>query len=653
MISPCPQTQNPSTLGHRVRCSFFVLASLTFFGSPVTSQAAAESSPPTFQVKIERDVQVRMRDGIRLTTDLYIPVRDGRPLEGKVPAVLQRTPYNKTGLARMATFFAQHGYLSVIQDCRGRFGSEGDFTPFVNEPKDGHDTIVWLANHPACNGKVGMYGCSYMAWVQFQAATQKPAGLVTMIPYEGPTNAYQFSMRVGGALHLGLLRWVLQVAATSKEARDDPAAAQAVQSMLPGPDFLRWADRIPWRRGQTPLSRLPRYEDAAFRLYFDNPDYNEFWRQPGLGMDEYFPSFPDMPILWVVGWYDWYPRTICEGYQKMVRLKRHNQYLLVGPWTHNNFNPACGEVNFGDGGGSLHTYDDFLNLELQWFNRWLKDDRMVTLGEPVKAFVMGGGDGKSHDGRMNHGGRWHEGAAWPPADVIDTEFFLREEGLLSREKPARQDSSTTFTYDPRNTVSSNGRCIISYGPALKLGFAGMGPRDQVELETLPGHGMPGMPIASRPDVLVFQTPPLESDLAIAGQIKGVLSVSSDAPDTDFFVKLIDNYPASADYPKGFAFPVSEGILRARYRNGFASPSLLKPGQVYRLEIPLEPSANVFKAGHRIRVDICSSNFPNFDINRNTGDPNGRTWRVAHNTVWHAAPHPSALVLPLWSRPKLK
>jgi putative CocE/NonD family hydrolase len=174
----------------------------------------------------------------------------------------------------------------------------------------------------------------------------------------------------------------------------------------------------------------------------------------------------------------------------------------------------------------------------------------------------------------------------------------------------------------------------------------MGPRDQIEQETLPGHGLPGMPIASRPDVLVFQTPPLPEAVRLAGNIKAVLWVSSDAPDTDFFVKLIDVYPASPDDPTGYAFPVSEGILRARYRDSWETPSPMETGVVYRAEVQLEPSANLFQPGHRIRVDICSSNFPNFDINRNTGDPEGREWRIARNRVYHVAEYPSYIELPL-------
>jgi putative CocE/NonD family hydrolase len=175
----------------------------------------------------------------------------------------------------------------------------------------------------------------------------------------------------------------------------------------------------------------------------------------------------------------------------------------------------------------------------------------------------------------------------------------------------------------------------------------MGPRDQIELETLPGHGRPGKPIAERPDVLVYQTAPLAADLCVAGNVTVALCAASDAPDTDFFVKLLDVYPPSRDYPNGYAFPVSEGILRARYREGFEKPRLMKPGEIYRLRFPLEPTANRFKAGHRIRVDVCSSSFPNFDINPNTGDANNRHPRVAANTIYHDADHASFLELPIW------
>lgn len=325
----------------------------------------------TRDVIVARDVMVPMRDGVRLATDLYFPGTVARQRGETFPAVLSRTPYNKTGGADAASFFARRGYMAAVQDCRGRYGSEGVFFPFVDDPEDGYDTIEWIADHPSCGGKVGMYGCSYDAWVQFHAATQNPPSLATMIPFEGPINAYHYSMREGGALHLGLLNWAVRMSTTSQEARANPAIAEAIRPMSgDGPQFLEWASRIPWRRGQTPLAVVPQYEDAVFRLYFENNDYTEFWRQPGLAMDEYFDAFPDMPMLWMVGWFDWYPRTIIDGFRKMVSIGRRNQHLLVGPWTHGNCEPSCGDVHFGPE-GNLHFHEDFLQLYLQWFNRWL------------------------------------------------------------------------------------------------------------------------------------------------------------------------------------------------------------------------------------------------------------------------------------------
>ena len=595
----------------------------------------------TWDVIVVRDVMVPMRDGVHLATDLYVPAENRRPLEQKLPAVLQRTPYNKSGFEGMASFFAKHGYLSAVQDCRGRDKSEGE-SAHKNEAKDGYDAVEWLAKEPSCNGKVGTYGCSYMAWVQFQTATQNPPSLVTMIPYQAFTSMYHEGVRRGGALKFQGLQWMLQQAISSKEAKQNPVIAQAVQTM--SQNFLQWAYRVPWRRGQTPLSAAPQYEDWTFRNNFENVDYSDFWRNPCFATDDYLESFPNIPMLWVTGWYDWFYRaTMINNYQKMVKINRKNQYLVVGPWKHNSFDSTIGDVNFGSGGGNIKSYDDYLNMELQWFDRWMKDDLSVDVGKAVKVFVMGGGDGKRHEnGHLNHGGTWRSYDTWPPEGVQTKEFYLNQDGTLSQEKPDQESSSTTYTYDPRNPVSSN-----HGGLSPEIGALVPGPRDQIELATLPGMGVPGMPIASRPDVLVFQTPPLSEDVKIIGNVKAVLWISSDAPDTDFFVKLIDVYPSSPDYPTGYAFPVSEGILRARYRDSWEFPTLMESGKLYQIEIQVEPAANLFKANHRIRLDIYSSNFPNLDINRNTGDSNSSEWRIAENTVYHEAEHASYIVLPIY------
>jgi len=623
---------------------------LSCFG---VAAAGAAAEGKTMDVVVLKDVMVPMRDGVELATDLYLPAENGRPMEGKFPVVLQRTPYDKENqfYKDPATFFARHGYLSVIQDCRGRFRSGGEFFPMRDEAEDGYDTVEWLARHPYSSGKVGTYGVSYMGWVQIQMATLNPPSLATMIPHTGPNNAYYYSMHVGGTRTLGLLRWHLHMATTSWEAKENPSIVEAIKPMLTSKGFLQWASRIPWRRGQTPLSVAPRYEDAAFQFYFDNNDYNEFWRRPGLAMDEYFDNYPDIPIMWVTGWYEVYARSIVDGYLEMLKRGRENQFLVAGPWTHANWDPYNGDANYGAKAGVIPPNDlQFLDYELQWFNRWLKGDESAELGHPVKVFVMGGGDGRpGEEDRLNHGGAWHTGGEWPPAGTSPRTYYFHGDGTLSATKPSGGPESTTYTYDPRNTVHSDGRCEIAYGPASELGFRGMGPYNQIQMETLPGHGIPGLPTASRPDVLVFQTPPLARDTIVAGNLRAVLYVSSDAPDTDFFVKLIDVYPASEDYPAGYSFPVTDGIIRARYRNSFKTPELMEPGAVYEILLPVQPAANLFKAGHRIRVDISSSSFPNFDINRNTGDPLSRQWRIANNTIHHGGEHASFIELPIQER----
>ena len=620
---------------------------LVLFLGLVNCGPGLAAEPKTYDVVVQRDVMVTMRDGVKLATDVYLPAAGGEPAAGEYPALLMRTAYNKESWGPdIVRFFAQHGYVSVTQDCRGRYKSEGRFFPWVDDPQDGYDTIEWIARHPRCNGRVGMHGPSHMAWVQFHAATQTPPHLVAMAPFQGPINAYKYSMRCGGALHLGLLKWVVQQAATAQNASRDPAATEAVREMAGDSSFLQWAARIPWQRGKTPLAAFPQYEDAAFQLYLENNDYNEFWRQPGLAMDEYFDRFPQMPILWITSWFDWYPRTINDGYQAMIAMGRKDQFLIIGPWTHWNFNYTVGDVNFPQRDG-IGSRQEFLDFELAWFDRHLKGLAGIDLGPPVQVYVMGGGDGgRAANGHLNHGGFWYRGDAWPPKGVELTRYYLGSGGRLSRDEPRESGSSSSYVYDPQNTVSSNGRCIISYGPAAGRGFAGMGPRDQVELATLPGHGTPGRRITERPDVLAFQTLPLSRDVIIAGEIKVVLWVSSDAPDTDFYVKLVDMHPASDDYPQGYGFPVSEGIMRARYREGFEKPRLMERGESYRLEFPLEPAANRFLAGHRIQIYVASSNFPNFDINRNTGDPTGHDSRLARNLIHHDAERPSHVELPL-------
>ncbi len=616
----------------------------------MAAPAAEKAARQTYEVIVKRNVMAPMRDGTLLATDLYIPTKDGKPLEN-IPAVLLRTPYGKhswgTGKG-MFRFFAKHGYLSVTQDVRGCFRSEGSLVWHQQEAKDGYDAIEWLARHPLCNGRVGTHGPSYMCSAQLAAATQTPPSLATMIPHNGVLNTYRQNSHVGGALRLGRLHWFVRAAARNMGTQGRPWAAKVLNDMANQTNFMKWASRLPWRRGETPLSLDPKYEDWTFKVCFEHVDYDDYWRHPGSARDEHLEAFPKIPILWVTGWLDPYPGGIVEGYRRLVEMGRPNQALLVGPWLHDSFSDSAGDVNFGTKGATVTSYEDFLNFELRWFDRWLKGIEDSDTGPAAQFFVMGGGDGKKGSNkRLNHGGHWENRKNWPPEGTRDTNFYLNANGVLATEPAAVKNSSTTYTHDPDNPVSAAGNLWGFWG-STKITVP-RGPRDQIDLPTIPGRGMPGMPISSRPDVLWYQTAPLEKDLTITGELRMVLWVSSTAPDTDFCVKLLDIHPPSADYPTGYSMPLSEGVLRARYREGFTTQKLMAPGKVYRVEVNLEPVANRFLAGHRIGAYVCSSNFPVVEINRNTADPTDRRSVKADNTVHHDAVRPSHIVLPVWRK----
>ena len=606
-----------------------------------------------YDLIVEEDVPVRMRDGVKLSADIYAPSRNGQRLPGPWPALLGRTPYGKRGEPGRsnAAFFARQGYLVVMQDCRGRHGSEGRFFPFVDEPADGFDTVAWLSRHPLCDGQVGTYGGSHMAWVQFHMATQAPPALKTMVPHFGPVNAFHYSMREGGALQLWWLNWILRLAARgSRQAGAEPY----LTDMLLAQPMLQWMARLPWQAGQSPLKHVPEYEQAALR-FMQEDNYGEFWRQPGLAMDEHFASFPDIPILWIGGWYDYYPRAICEGFARYTAMGRKNQYLLMGPWTHAGLKDAAGDVYFGPQAAM-----QMRDVQLKWFDHWLKGRGRTPFAGSVRFFVMGAGDRRREGplrtvaGQLNHGGEWIETNSWPPRGT-QASFYLVPGGRLTPQPPPEPEAFTSYSYDPRDPVPSVGWCYVQDWDGQP---APVGPRDLIQPALLLGLGKAGMPLASRRDVLVFQSDPLDSDLTVAGPVDASLWVCSDCCDTDFTARLSDVYPPSAQYPCGYAMPVAEGILRARFRECMSNPRPLPPGRPVEIRIVLSPTANCFRAGHRLRVDVSSSNFPRFEANRNAWTPEGggsadRSVRIASNRVYHDAAHPSRinlLILPPGANP---
>jgi hypothetical protein len=352
----------------------------------------------------------------------------------------------------------------------------------------------------------------------------------------------------------------------------------------------------------------------------------------------------------VGGWYDAYCGSTLENYVALSAMKRSSQRLLMGPWVHGgNTRSYAGDVEFGPAAAMTDFPGD---VHLQWFDHHLKG-RSTAVGAwaPIRLFVMGTGDGhKDAGGRLVHGGYWRDATSWPLPGTRAVKYYLHAGGSLDTIAPSGSAPPTTYTYDPRHPVPTIGG---SFSSALKSGGY-----DQREREfTSPrgggetgfyGSRPPYLPLKARADVLVFQTEPLAQDVEVIGPVTVQLFASSSAVDTDFTAKLVDVYPPSAGFPAGFDLNVTDGILRARYRKGAEGPELLTPGRIYEMRIEPFPTANVFKKGHRIRIDISSSNFPRFDLNPNTGEPLGRSRRMiaADNSVYHDATRASYVILPI-------
>ena len=615
-------------------------------------------------VLIAKDLMVPMRDGVRLATDVYRPALDGEALAGKFPTILQRTIYDKTTptFARPAEYFCERGYVSVVQDCRGRFDSEGDYYHMANEALDGYDTVEWCAAQDWSNGKIGTFGTSYGSQVQSALATQDPPHLSAMIPIEGPSNIYAYGLRHDGAFQLKFLSAGFWLGADSKEAAADPEVSRAMESAS---DWLR---PMPPQRGRSPLTLVPSYERWVFD-FMTRGDHEEYWDNPSFNIEANYDRHSDVPTYLVGGWYDSWTRAMMTHFVELSRRKNGPIKLLMGPWTHGDASVSrtySGDVDFGaDAALKGNPAEDFDGWRLRWFDRWLKEIRNRVEDEaPIKLFVMGGGSGrKNADGRLDHGGRWRDEREWPLERTLFTSYYLDAAGGLGLDSPGVDSSVTTYRSDPDHpvpTISGNLSGLAEVIP-MPAGVTGSVPpsarRRNIGLpggahqaERPGGFGCrpPYGPLAERPDVLAFQTAPLAEDVEVTGPITLKLWASSSATDTDFTAKLVDVYPSSGDYPDGYHLNICDGIVRARYREFTGRASLLKPGEVYEFTVRLEPTGNLFAAGHRIRLDISSSNFPRFDINPNTGEPVGRHTHtmVADNAIYHDAAHPSHIVLPI-------
>jgi hypothetical protein len=589
------------------------------------------------------DVMVAMRDGTKLALDIYRPARGGTPVEERLPVLLQRTPYNKDSLAGIARYFAQNGYVVAVEDMRGRYKSEGAFGKYdESSATDGYDTIEWLATLPYTNGRVGMWGTSYGAHTQADAAKLNPPSLrALLLNFGGLSNGWKVKIRNHGAFELGQqLGWAFEEAGAG-----DPLVAAALEAE----PVEKWFAAMPLRKGLNPLSVSPEFETYLLEQ-MTHADYDAFWKGLGNNWSEHYQATADIPMLHVGGWYDSYAASTIENYVGLSKIKKAPIRLLVGPWTHGgNTRTGAGDVEFGPESAIA---DFARGFHLAWFDRHLKSaPTAVDSWAPIRLFVMGTGDGRrTPSGRLNHGGYWRDESEWPLAGTKLVRYFFHADGSLSRTAPAAGVAPTTYRYDPEHPVPTIGG---AFSGALKRG-----PFDQREREFKSlrggsengfyGSRPPYLPLRSRADVVVFQTEPLAADVEVVGPIVVNLYAASTAVDTDFTAKLLDVYPPSRDFPTGFDLNLTDGIIRARYRRSPAKAELMTPGEVYPFAIEPFPTANVFKKGHRIRVDISSSNFPRFDVNPNTGEPLGQHRRllVADNSIYHDANRASHLVLPL-------
>jgi uncharacterized protein len=559
-------------------------------------------------IVVDFDVDVPMRDGVRLRANVY------RPTDGRWPVLLTRLPYGKDlplgGAVINPVLAARAGYVVVVQDTRGRFTSEGEWRPFQFEADDGVDTIAWASALPYADGQVGMYGASYFGFTQWAAAVKKPPALKTIVPYITWSDPYDGLAFRGGALELGMTAHWSLVMGFDQLVRRHQADAHAL-----GRSIALLASEID-HLGSTGYASLPLAQFAPLQRKEVAPGFFDRIARP-MDPDALEPLVirgkhdqVDIPTFNVGGWFDVFLSGTIANFQAM-RQRGVPTKLLIGPWTHVTSQNPIGDLDFGFGAqlSFVNLQSDFHRLQLGWFDHWLKNIDTGLLSEPpVRLFVMGANV-------------WRDEAEWPLQRAVDTPYYLRANGALSQDPPDAE-TPDRYTYDPRDPVPTHGGALLM-PPQFPTG-----PVDQRAIE-------------ARPDVLTYTTPPLERDTEVTGPVCARLWACSSAPDTDFVVRLVDVHP------NGRAHNLTDGIVRARYRDG-RHESMLRPGTPYAFDIDLWATSNVFKAGHCIRLQVTSSNFPRWDRNPNTGHALGQDaeLRPAEQTILHDRDHASHVVLPM-------
>ena len=553
-----------------------------------------------------------MRDGVKLATDVFMPAEGGA-----FPTVLFRTPYDRGSdqiyTIPIAVALAQRGYAAVTQDARGRFDSEGQWYPFVNEADDGHDAVEWIAKQPWCSGKIGMSGGSYYGLTQWQASQGGSPHLVATVPRVAYSNVYHNWVYTGGAFQLAFnLNWSISMSTRTGRKQYLSLPPEIHLSSLMWHLPLATSDRQAGRN-------IKHWQD-----WVAHPSYDDYWRS----MRPVGEHYGDIRAssYGMAGWFDVFLQGTLNNFMGMTENDktpeaRRKQKIIVGPWIHMlgqlGAESKTGDIDFGP-----NALIDLTAEEARWFDYLLKGEDDGIGDEPrVKVFVMGAN-------------RWRESDEWPIPGARYTPYYLHGggkansllgDGGLDTTAPAGE-TPDRYTYDPAHPVMTAAGSTCCSEESLPVS---MGPRDQ-------------RPNEYRPDVLVYTSDVLDRDIEVTGPVKAVVYASSSAPDTDFAAKLVDVFPG------GYAMNVAQGIIRARYRESWEEPTLLEPGRVYKYDIDLWSTSNCFLKGHRIRVEITSSNFPQFDRNPNTGSPFGRDTelRTADQTVYHDADHPSHIVLPV-------
>lgn len=572
----------------------------------------------------EPDVPCAMRDGTVLRADIYRP--DG---PGRYPVMLTRLPYDKGTLGALVATPERTtgaGYGVVVQDTRGRYASEGAFDPYLTDVEDGYDTVEWAARLPWSDGHVGMFGPSYLGYTQLAAASARPPSLVATMPVVTRDDiAYVYT--TGGAFGLLVFQaWCLSVGQDLTRRQGVEVAEIAEFNRLRDARFAAMLRRdfaavaegqqaletfLLAQTGRVPLDAYPPLKEAVpfYRTWLHHPFRDDYWRQRIAG-----PPDAGVPSLQVAGWYDLFVAGQLKNYAQLRRQAGagvgQRQRLIVGPWGHTTMvSRFTGEMDFGAG-----SVLDQTALRLEWFDHWLKGKPLVDQ-PPVRLFVMG----------IN---RWREEETWPLPRAVDTDFFLHSKGEANSLdgdgrlglSPPEAEAPDRFTYDPNDPVPTRGGCLNDFSP---------GVFDQ-------------RPVEQRPDVLVYTSEPMPEDLEVTGPVRVHLWAATDGPGTDFTAKLVDAHP------DGYAANLCDGILRSTHREGDTSPARTETGGIYEYVIELGPTSHVFKAGHRIRLEVSSSNFPRFDRNPNTGElpASATTFRVARQTVFHAPGRASRIVLPV-------